>query len=319
MWFKQCRFYQLLESIPYDLEDLEAKALTEEFQSCSPLAPMTIGFVPVIDKENAPLLHAANGFIGMRMRVEERLLPAAVVREAAEARAQEVEDKEGRRVGRKERQMLKDETYLQMLPKAFTHSYYMNAIIDTQNDLLFIDNVSNAKLDLALGLIRKTLGSLKITLPETNRPARLMTKWVLEYEIGEHFVIDESCLLQREKDEKAKVKFTNQDLDAACVKDLINEGHEVTQLVMTYQEQCRFTLKDSLAIGPIQYLEFIDEQRKEYADDERAFQQDADFTLSSQLLRELVSAILALVTEAAHAEKEGAHSEQQAPEFDVVV
>lgn len=295
MWFKQLRVYKLEEKIAYDAEALEAKVLTAEFKHCSALAPISMGFVSMLPTEGAPLVHAANGFLGLRLRVEERLLPATVVRDATDERVKEIEAKEERRVGRKEKQSIKDDTYLQMLPKAFKRSYYIHGFIDTNRQILMINNVSPAKVELFTNTLRKCIGTLKIIFPETIRPARAMTRWITEQTINQDFVIEDSCLLQQSKDEKAKVRMQKQDLFSETVMAHIDDGHEVTQLSLTWREQIRFTFKSDLALAQIQYLEFIEEQRKEYQDEEIEAVLDADFALESSLLAECYGELLALL------------------------
>lgn len=295
MWFKQCRFYQLLEKIPYDAETLEASLLTAEFKPCSALAPVSLGFVPMLDGEDSPLVYAANGFLGMCLRIEERLLPSAVIKDAVDERVKQIQIKEARRVGRKERLTIKDETYIQLLPKAFKRSTYIHAFIDTHHQRLFINCATPSKVEHFTNTLRKAMGSLKIAFPDIVRPARTMTRWVIENTINEEWLIEDSCLLQRSQDEKAKIRLQKQDLFSETVRAHIDDGHEVTQLALTWKEQLRFSLKDDLGFSNIQYLEFIETQRKEYLEEEPAVVFDADFALETALLSDCVQMLMTLL------------------------
>ena len=69
---------------------------------------LALGWVPPLGEESGPLVHAAAGRLLLRMRREEKLLPAAVVREQLQERIAAIESAQGRVVYRRERLSLKD-------------------------------------------------------------------------------------------------------------------------------------------------------------------------------------------------------------------
>ncbi|VEB42933.1 Recombination-associated protein rdgC [Chromobacterium violaceum] len=64
------------------------------------------------------------------MRREDKVLPASVIRDFVEMKVQEIEDKELRKVGRKEKLALKEQITDDLLPRAFVRSGRTSAYLD---------------------------------------------------------------------------------------------------------------------------------------------------------------------------------------------
>ena len=81
MWFKNLQIYRL--SRPFDLSpEALHEALSERVtRECGSLEISTFGWQPPLGKNAALLTHAAGGCIMLCARKEEKVLPAAVIRE----------------------------------------------------------------------------------------------------------------------------------------------------------------------------------------------------------------------------------------------
>ncbi|MFH7376134.1 recombination-associated protein RdgC, partial [Pseudomonas syringae pv. tagetis] len=64
---------------------------------------------------------------------EDKILPAAVVNDLLERKLEEIEEKEGRRPGGRERKRMKDDLLHELLPRAFVKSSRNDAFIDLQH------------------------------------------------------------------------------------------------------------------------------------------------------------------------------------------
>lgn len=93
---------------------------------------------------------------------EERILPSTVVNEMLQVRIEEVEEAEGRKLGKKAKAELKDNLIFELLPRAFTYSTKLFAYIDTKNDFIVIDSASRSKAEDLLSFLCKTLGDLPV-------------------------------------------------------------------------------------------------------------------------------------------------------------
>ena len=101
MWFKQIQYFQLKTGLPYQTEYLEEALANLIFEPCLPSLPIGMGFISPLahqSEEEAPLVHAANGFMMLCLQVEEKILPSTVVRQALQERIKQIELTQKRKV-----------------------------------------------------------------------------------------------------------------------------------------------------------------------------------------------------------------------------
>ena len=89
----------------FALEDLESALAGAVLAGCGALDAQSVGWVP--PRQPGAFVHPFNGCWLIALGVEQKLLPAAVVKQAANERAAEILAREGRRVGRKEMRELR--------------------------------------------------------------------------------------------------------------------------------------------------------------------------------------------------------------------
>jgi len=75
----------------YQAESLEAQLTGFTFNPCLPSLPSSCGWVPPIEIENAPLIHYANGYLLFCLQIEDKVLPAAVVRQSLDEKIKHLE------------------------------------------------------------------------------------------------------------------------------------------------------------------------------------------------------------------------------------
>jgi recombination associated protein RdgC len=97
------------------VEDLLQK---DVFQPCGAAQLQSAGWVPPRGLAHGPLLEAVDGQWVLRLKVQRKLLPSAVVRERADDIAQHIEHSTGRKPGRKQMKELREQAALELLPHA---------------------------------------------------------------------------------------------------------------------------------------------------------------------------------------------------------
>ncbi|WP_408014659.1 recombination-associated protein RdgC, partial [Sansalvadorimonas verongulae] len=80
---------------------------------------VSAGFVPPCPGSRQ-LVHTTSHHLLLCMQKEERLLPSFVVNDAVREKVEQIEVDQGRKVFRKEKDQIKDEITLDLLPRAFT-------------------------------------------------------------------------------------------------------------------------------------------------------------------------------------------------------
>lgn len=278
MWFKQLSIYPFTVGQLPELELLMAKLQQAQFTPCSGLDWDSLGFTSPVSF-SPEMVFPAQGVWRIALKKEEKVLPAAVVRDILEEKISEIAEAEGRNVGRKEKQELKDNITDDLLPRAFTKSAKTEALLDTQRGLLLINQANTNRAEMLLTRLRDALGGLEARLPRTQQSVgSLMTDWLLNGRAAGGFELDSDCELKGLGDAAPVVRISHQDLTAEEVINLVKNGKVVTQLGLCWRDQLRFVLTQDFTLKRIQFLDGIQEEAAGQGDDM------ASLMFASQLL-----------------------------------
>ena len=230
MWFKQVSFYPISKVKLPDFEYLTNKLAQSEFSPCQGLDWFSEGFSSPVHF-SPELVFPADFTWRVALKKEEKVLPAGVIRDILDEKVLEIQNNDGRNVGRKEKQELKDQITDDLLPRAFTKSTRTEAVFDTKRGFLLINNATTAKAENLLTKLREALGGLEATLPNTKQSlSSLMTNWLLQGHCEGGFELDSDCELKGVGDVVPVVKVSKQDLTANEVVQHVKNGKTVTQL-----------------------------------------------------------------------------------------
>jgi recombination associated protein RdgC len=293
MWFKNLYLFKLLTPFQYDPEALHERLLERTAKGCGTLELSTLGWQPPLGRGAELLTHAAGSCIMICARREERVLPAAVVRELLADKVAEIEESEARKVRRKEQDELKDELMLDLLPRAFVKSSRIYAYVDTQNQWLVVDAASSKKAEELVSLLRETLGTLPAKPFEvTQSPASLMTAWVSGSESSAAFQIQDECELRDTVEEGGIIRCRRQDLEGDEIRTHLEAGKQVVKLALEWGERLGFVLSDDFSIKRLKFLDIILEEAATAEAEDAATRFDVDFSLMSLELERFISDLI---------------------------
>lgn len=265
----------------YKLEAKLAKAeLTEALESKPARQPGTqelsaYGFAAPV-KQSSELVIEAGDYMLICAEENKRDLPASVVKAAVEKKVESIELSQGRKVYKKERDQIKDEIIIDMLPNAFIKTSRIYAIIDSKSGMIFIGHSSKTKCEEMLNAIRSVLGSLPVRPLEFNlEQCDVMTK-ILRY--GSHVFECGTKATLKDIEGIETVKFTNHDLGSEEVIDHIDAGKVVTEIELLSKQDIRFVLNEKLTLKQIKC--------PEAEEDESDFL--SDLSIAGGLLSQLV-------------------------------
>lgn len=292
MWFKQLTIYPLNKDKLPDLEMLANKLQEAAFKPCMGLDWDSVGFSSPVSFSPEMVFPAQNTW-RIALKKEEKVLPAAVVRDILDEKINEIREIEGRNVGRKEKIELKENITDDLLPRAFTKSSKTEAILDSQYGFLLINQANSNRAEMLLTKLRDALGGLEAKLPRTQQsPGSLMTEWLLQGSAAGHFELDSDCELKGLGDAAPVVRISHQDLTAEEVINLVKNGKIVTQLGLCWQDRVRFVLTQDFTLKRIQFLDVIQEEAAGQGDDMQSI------TFASQIL--MAEALGELLSELVH-------------------
>lgn len=290
MWFKQAKVFKLAQKYSNDIKTLEEKLEPLQFKECLPSFPASHGWIaPVGVVEDAPLVHAANGYYLACMQLEEKILPTAVINKAFDERVTKIRLEQDRKLSRKEKQNLKEDIYRALLPQAFSKLSRFYMMFDVKNGLIIIDNTSANKLEKCLSLLKKSLGDDVCSVIETKKTSAILTHWLSKDDYPSAFSIEDNCVLKDPKQQTRVVRLQKQDLSSAAIHAFLKEGLEVNQLLLNWQDKMSFTLSDDFSLKTIKYHgDLLDLAKDQYTETpEQQF--DADFYIMSESLTQLLS------------------------------
>lgn len=287
--FKNARLYRLENPSAFDAEELETRLAERPFRSCGPLETATLGWFPPLGVQTRALVHAGSGCIALCARRQERLLPSAVVAEAVDERATDIEDREARSVGRKERRQLREEAMLDLLPRAFTRSRQIRAYLDLVGGWMVVDAASEKAAEDLVGLLRETLGSFPVRPPRPEQsPTSLMTQWVTAGDTPSGLDLEDECELRDPRDDRSLVRCRGQNLGGEEISTHLRAGKEVVKLSLNWRENLSFLLQEDLSLKRLRFADELIEEAIDADVEDEAARFDAEFAIMALQLRELI-------------------------------
>lgn len=294
MLFKQLQLLQLTDSLNYSPEALAEKLAPLAFTPCLPSFPYSIGWVsPFIDAEEGPLVHAMNGNILLCMQLEEKILPAAVIRQTLNEKIKNIEARDDRKMRQKEKLSLKDEVTMTLLPRAFTKLTRVYAYIDTKNQWLVLGTTHAGKTEQFMMLFKKSV-SENVFPFDLKKLSPLMTHWLKTQDYPTIFSIEKACVLQDASQQTRIIRCQQQDLFASSIQALIKDGCEVKQLAMCWFDRVNFVLAEDCSLRSIKFQEEILAQVNEIDTETQQQRFDADFFITTETFSGLIKDLLGL-------------------------
>lgn len=233
------------------------------------------------------MVHAVADTLLLSLKRDEKVLPAGVVRDVLDEKAAEIEAAEGRKVGRKERQELKEQITDDLLPRAFTRSSRQYALLCS--GMMLVDSAASSKAEKLLTRLREALGGLEAHPPRTRATTRaLMTEWLLRGEAEGGFELDAEAVLLGGGDVAPEVKVRRQDLTAEEVVQLAKSGKTVIELGLVWREQIAFVLTQNFALKRIRYLDALTCEQEEQGGGDAADLADAAQLIAARNLAAMI-------------------------------
>ena len=249
------------------------------------------GWVSPIDEEGMPLVEEINGYIMICLQVEEKILPATVVRQELSKRVKEIEKSENRKMRPREKYSLKDEITAALLPRAFSKFTRIYAYIDTKNNWLILGTNNEKKTEKFISMFKKSMEE-EIYPFEIKKLSSTLTHWLKHQNYPSSFSIEKSCMLQDPNKENKIIRCQEHDLFASSTQSLIKEGYEAKQLAILWQDRVNIILSDDFSLSGIKFHDDIKSQTEEMEAETENQKFHADFLIMSETLSVLFKDLL---------------------------
>lgn len=288
MFFKNLIFFRFPasfsglfpSSVESALDELEQRLGECRLQPIGALEMHTRGFVSPLGRDCQQMTHRAGTCTWITLGGEDKILPGSVVNDLLQKKLQEIEDRDGRKLGGRARKRMKEDLVHELLPRAFAKPGRCDAYFDFDRHFIAVDSSSRGRAEQVVSEIRRATGSFP-ALPLSAQTAvrSVLTCWLAGGDLPNGFALGESCELRGLDD--MRVTIRNIELGGDDISAHLEAGLCCTRLALVFEDRLAFEVDESLTIRKLIFLDgCIDEMQDTTHDDIRA-ELDARFTLMS--------------------------------------
>lgn len=295
MFFKNLQVYRFTRPLEQDADALEKNLEEFKFKACGSQDISKLGWIFPMGKSGSMYTHLAAKQILICLKKEEKMLPAGVVKDQLNERVEAIELEQGRALKKKEKDSLKEEIVMQLLPRAFSRTSQTFAWLDPEADMLYIDASSARKAEELISLLRKTLGSLPVVpIQLKNQTDVIMTDWLMEGNIPANFTLEDEAELCSALEGGGIIRCKQQDLLSDEIKNHLAADKFVTKLALNWADSISFIIGEEFALKRIKFADVLQEQNEDIDKDDFAARFDADFALMTGEIKQLIPAVIDL-------------------------
>jgi len=295
LWFKNIAAYRFTRETDITPEELEEKLTEYAFVPCGHQDRQKVGWTTALGKYGQTLVHCCHQQMLVCYQKEEKLLPASVINEELVQRVDKQELNLGRSLRKAEKDTLKDDIVMQLLPRAFTKRSSIYALIMPQQQLVLVNTASATKAEEVLALLRKSIGSLPVTPATTQVELDVqMTQWLKEEQAPDGFEFGDEAEFRSLVEEGGIIRCKQQDLISDEIKSHLAADKVVTKLALSWKDRLSFILHEDLTIKRIKFSDELKDQNDDIDKEDMLSRLDADLTLMSGEFAELLPELLSL-------------------------
>ncbi|MFD0724689.1 recombination-associated protein RdgC [Lysobacter brunescens] len=287
MFFRNLTFFRFPASL--DFSELDTGLSECILKPVGALELSSRGFVSPFGRGDQEVLsHRIGEAIWVTAGTEDKILPGSVVNDLLQKKLQEIEDKEGRKLGGRARKRLKEDLVHELLPRAFVKPGRTDAFIDCTDGFIAVDTSSRKSAEAVVSDVRHALGSFPaLPLNAEVAPRSVLTGWIAGDPLPHGLSLGDECELRDPTDNGAIVKCQHQELDSDEIAKHLEAGKQVTRLALTLDDRLSFVLGDDLIIRKLKFLDGAVEQLESGDRDDFRAELDARFALFSAETRRL--------------------------------
>lgn len=281
MWFKAASLFHFLESFDTKPEELEELLAEKKFTPVNNRQLYSYGWVPPMGGDSEQLVHVSSGFMLLKARREERILPASVIADHMAERIENLEKTLDRKIRGKEKLDIRDNVVMELTPQAFTKSTYEQVLIMPAQGLMVIDNASAKKMDQCTSLLRESIGSLPIAPVQTEiGQIGLYTRWLKgTRKLPKDLTMGDECVLQDEDNASGTVRCNKQDLTSDEIRALSTTGKHVQRIALHVNDAISFVIDEEFVFSKIKFVDTSPDDGSDVADLDSRAVFDGNFTL----------------------------------------
>lgn len=299
LWFKNAIVYQLNKDNLFDTQAITNAVNACPFVPCGNTDSMRSGWVsPFGESQDNPLVLDNNGQMLLRLKKEIKILPSSVIKQALAEKVTQQEQLFNRKLKKAEKLSLKDEVYIDLLPRAFSKYQFFWLWIDTVNKRVIVDSSSFKQAEDILALLRKEMGTLALTPYASDTPLeKILTKWVRESLSFPPIILGDEIELKDALEENIVVKCKNQEINSQEIFVHIDSGKQVSKLKLIDERGVSFILNRDFTLKRIKFDNAIVDKNEDFLPEESDAKLEADFMLMTNQLTDTFKSVQKIIDE----------------------
>lgn len=297
LWFKNAIIYQLNKDNLLEKELIDKAINASPFLPCGNTDSTKSGWIsPYGENNDNPLMIDINGQLLLRLKKETKILPSTVIKQALNDKIAKQENMLGRKLKKIEQQSLKDEVFIDLLPRAFSKYHFTWLWIDTIEKRVIVDTSSFKLAEDILALLRKEMGSLAITPLSSQQPLdKIMTNWVRNGEQHSPLQLGNEIELKDLLEENQVVRCKNLEIDSPEVFIHIDAGKQVSKLHLADERGLSFILNKDYTLKRIKFDSDIIDKNDDFMPEEKDKKIEADFIIMTKGLSDSINSLIKTV------------------------
>lgn len=229
-------------------------------------------------------MEVVNGQYLLRLLVEDKTVPAAVIKRRLLEMCDKIEKNSGRRPGRQYQRELKEQITQELLPQAFPRQRGFNVWIEPGNRWILVDATSPAAAGMVLTALVKAFEGLAVSDMQTRTaPAVAMAQWLLDG-APSPWSVGMSCDLRSDDGMGSLVRHARMNVQTSDIREHLDNGMRPSQLELNWGQRVDFVLTHDLKLKGIDFMDIVFEGGTDDLTD--VF--DADAAIATGELRELL-------------------------------
>jgi len=283
--FRNARFYRYEGPWPESETRLSTELSNAAFSPCGPLIERSSGWVPADGGDAGMLARRVNGADLLRLRSQSRVLPAAAVNEALEARILDFRSRMQAEPGRREKRRLKAETRDELLTKALLKSERIWGFVDPDTKIIAIDTSQASAAERFLRYLRMPFATLEMRPLKYIQPVADFLTAVFLGDAPAQFALGRECRMQDCTELRSNVRWTDFDLSDKTIRRHVADGMRLTHLGIQYDNTLSCVLDENGVLSKIRFIGMDDDTGQEQDPLARL---DTEFVLLTGTLRRLL-------------------------------